>query len=139
MSDDDELRALLDREAIRDLAVRYASGVWRKDIAAVADLFAPDGVMDTGTGDPMRGRDAIRATYERTFATDDFFPFVHNHVVELAGDEARGSCDLDLRAVINGRRMHGFGSYDDRYVRTSDGWKFASRTLVMRELRAAPE
>jgi ketosteroid isomerase-like protein len=136
--DDQRLRALLDREAIRELAIRYASGVWRKDVAAVAGLFAADGVMDTGTGEPMRGPEAIRAGYERTFASDDFYPFIHNHVIELDVDNARGWCDLELRAVMNGRRMEGFGSYEDRYVRTPAGWKFASRTLVMRELRAAP-
>lgn len=136
---DARVRALLDRDEIRELAVRYAHGVWRKDVAAVAALFAEDGVMDTGSGEPMRGREAIRATYERTFAADDFYPFVHNHVVEIDGDGARGWCDLDLRAVINSERMTGFGSYEDRYVRTSDGWKFRSRTLVMHELRRAAD
>lgn len=132
---DPHVRALLDREEIRELVIRYAHGVWRKDVAAVADLFADDGVMDTGNGEPIRGRHAVRATYERTFATDDFFPFVHNHVVAIDGDSARGSCDLDLRAVINGERMSGFGSYHDSYIRTPDGWKFQARTLVMHELR----
>lgn len=135
---DKRVQTLLDREEIRGLAIRYAHGVWRKDVTAVAELFAQDGAMDTGSGDPVRGRAAIRAAYERTFATDDFFPFVHNHVIEIDGDTATGSCDLDLRAVINGERMSGFGSYDDRYIRTPDGWKFQARTLEMRELRKLP-
>ena len=139
MTDADRIRALLDRDEIRDLVIRYAHGVWRKDVAAVAALFADDGEMDTGSGEPMRGRDAIRATYERTFAADDFYPSVHNHVIEITGDAARGACDLDLRAVIGGQRMTGFGSYEDRYVRTGDGWKFQSRRLVMHELRPAPQ
>jgi uncharacterized protein (TIGR02246 family) len=133
------VRALLDREEIRDLAIRYAHGVWRKDAAAVAELFGPDGEMDTGTGEPMRGRDEIRATYGRMFATDDFFPFIHNHVIDLDGDAAIGWCDLDLRAVIDGRRRCGFGCYEDRYVRTEQGWRFRSRRLVMKELRDASE
>lgn len=135
MTDTDaRVRAMLDRDEIRDLAIRYAHGVWRKDVGAVAALFAEDGEMDAGTGEVMRGRAAIRATYERTFASDDFFPTVHNHVIEINGDEARGACDLELRAVMGGKRMSGFGSYDDRYVRTADGWKFSSRVLKMHEL-----
>lgn len=138
-ADDPEVRALLDRDEIRDLAVRYAHGVWRKDVVAVAALFDQYGEMDTGTGEPLRGRAAIRAAYERTFAEDDFYPTVHNHVIELQGDRARGWCDLELRAVIGGVRQTGFGSYEDRYTRTRGGWKFLSRRLVMHELRAAPE
>ena len=136
---DASLQALADREAIRELAVHYAHCVWTKDVAALADLFTDDGVMDTGSGDPLRGADAIRDTYERVFAADDYYPFIHNHVIELGGDEARGTCYLDLRAVTDGKRMVGFGTYDDRYVRTRDGWRFRSRRLSMTEFRPAPE
>lgn len=132
--DDARIRAMLDRDEIRDLAIRYAHGVWRKDVAAVAALFAEDGEMDAGTGEVMRGPAAIAATYARTFASDDFFPTVHNHVIALDGDAAAGACDLELRAVMGGKRMSGFGSYDDRYARTSAGWKFRSRVLKMHEL-----
>jgi ketosteroid isomerase-like protein len=131
--------ALRDREEIRELAVRYAHCVWTKDVAALAGLFTDDGVMDTGSGDPLRGRDAVRDTYARVFARDDYFPFVHNHVIDLSGDEARGTCYLDLRAVVDGTRMTGFGTYDDWYVRTRDGWRFLSRTLSMTEFRPSPE
>jgi len=42
-SRDDVLQALLDREAIRDLASRYADCVWRKDVEGAVNLFAADG------------------------------------------------------------------------------------------------
>lgn len=136
---DATLRALADREAIRELAVRYAHGVWTKDVAALTALFTQDGQMDTGGGQLLSGREAIRATYERVFARDDYFPFVHNHVIDLDGDNASGTCYLDLRAVTGDRRMAGFGSYRDDYARTPDGWRFRSRTLTMQELRPASE
>ncbi len=135
---DATLRALADRDAIRELAARYAHCVWTKDVAALALLFSEDGEMDTGA-QMLRGRAAIRETYERVFAEDDFYPFIHNHVMEIGGDDAHGTCHLDLRAVTGGRRMTGFGSYADRYVRTPDGWKFRSRTLTMQELLPAPQ
>jgi hypothetical protein len=35
---------------------------------------------------------------------------------------------------MDGKSMLGSGWYDDRYVRTVEGWKFASRRLTMKFL-----
>ena len=48
MDADANLRALMDVEAIRDLARGYAHCVWQRDSDGAVDLFAPDGVMDMG-------------------------------------------------------------------------------------------
>ncbi|MFN8545730.1 MAG: nuclear transport factor 2 family protein [Candidatus Binatia bacterium] len=125
------LRTLADTEAIRDLARRYAHHVWRKDVAGAVGLFAEDGEMDTGDRPPIRGRAALLAAYENMITGPTLLPFVHNHVVELGGDVATGTCYLDLRAAMDGRSMIGAGWYDDRYVRTGDGWKFQSRRLTL--------
>jgi ketosteroid isomerase-like protein len=130
-STDDLVRALADKDAIRDLARRYADCVWRGDAAGAADLFAEDGEMDTGDRPPIRGRAALRAEYETMLAGAALLPFVHDHLVELAGDAASGVCHLDLRATLNGRSMIGAGWYDDRYVRVGDGWRFRSRRLTL--------
>ena len=131
---DSIVQELADREAIRELARRYAHYVWQKEVRAAADLFTEDGVMDTGTQAPIQGREAIFATYSTVFAQSDFFPFVHNHVIDLDGDSARGTCYLDLRATQEGRRMIGFGVYEDAYVRVAGEWKFRSRSLRINEL-----
>ena len=123
------LRALADAEAIRDLARRYAHHVWRKEIAAAIDLFTEDGEMDTGDAPPIRGRAALLAAYARMLGEAEFLPFVHNHVIEVRGDGATGTCYLDLRASVGGRSMIGAGWYDDRYVRVEGGWRFRSRKL----------
>jgi ketosteroid isomerase-like protein len=125
------LRELTDREAIRDLARRYAHYVWQKKIAAAVDLFSEDGEMDTGEAAPLRGRAALREAYQRMLGDARFQPFVHNHVIDLAGDEASGICYLDLRAVQEGRSMIGSGYYEDRYRRVAGEWKFQSRKLQM--------
>ncbi len=123
---------LLSRECIRDLARRYADCVWRKDVDAAAALFTEDGEMDTGDRPVIRGREQIRLEYARSFRKSDFQPFVHNHVIDaLTGDEARGTCYLDLRATIEGRSMIGAGHYEDHYRRVGDTWLFASRKLVL--------
>lgn len=125
------LRRLLDLEAIRDLACRYARCIWRKDADGAAALFANDGVMDTGDRPPLVGRDAIRDAYRAILPASDLQPFLHNHVIDLDGDRATGSCNLDLRVTRDGRSLIGSGSYEDCYVRVGDGWNFASRRLTM--------
>lgn len=120
-----------DRDAIRDLANRYAHHVWRKEIAAVVELFAADGVIDTPALPPIRGRQELFDAYGRMFEEDEFYPFVHNHVIELDGDIATGTCYIDLRAVIAGERLMAWGFYDDRYVRVDGTWRFAMRKVNM--------
>jgi ketosteroid isomerase-like protein len=128
------VRALADREAIRDLARRYAHAVWQKDAAGAIALFADDGEMDTGDRPPIRGRQALLDAYQTMFAKDEFHPMIHNHVIDFeAGDtrSASGTCYLDLEAVVDGVAMIGTGVYRDRYVRVGDEWKFRSRKLSM--------
>jgi len=131
VSDARAIRRLLDLEEIRDLARRYAHCVWQRDAAAAALLFAEDGEMDTGDRPPIRGREAIRASYEEIFRSREFRPMVHNHVIDLDGESATGTCYLDVRTSVDGVDKIGLGYYQDRYVRTPDGWKFRSRLLEL--------
>jgi uncharacterized protein (TIGR02246 family) len=133
---EDDVRALLDGDAIRDLVRRYAHHAWRGEAAGAAALFAEQGVMDTGDRPPLVGRDAILAEYTQAFGQSVFHPFVHNHVIEIDGDGATGTCYLDLRAVVDGQRMTGHGHYDDEYVREQGEWKFARRKLNLTEFAA---
>ena len=128
------VRELADKEAIRDLARLYAHHVWQLEIDALVDLFAEDGEMDTSLEEPIRGRKALRELFQRLVDDDqaDLQPFVHNHVVKLAGDRASGTAYVDLRSVRDGRSMMGSGYYSDRYVREGGRWKFQSRRLTLR-------
>jgi ketosteroid isomerase-like protein len=131
VSDADAIRRLLDLEEIRDLARRYAHCVWQRDATGAAELFAEDGEMDTGDRPPIRGRAAIRASYDEIFESQEFRPMVHNHVIDLDGETATGTCYLDVRATLEGVDEVGLGTYQDHYVRTTDGWKFRSRLLTL--------
>ncbi len=126
------VRELADKEAIRDLTYRYVHHVWRQDADAAAQLFARDGEMDTSLEEPIRGREALRAAFARLFDGADLQPFVHNHLIELDGDEASGICYIDLRSVQDGKSMMGSGFYTDRYEREDGEWKFRSRRLNLR-------
>ncbi|MCC6847205.1 MAG: nuclear transport factor 2 family protein [Deltaproteobacteria bacterium] len=124
---------LADLEAIRDLARRYAHYVWQNQVERLADLFAEDGEMDPGTRPPIRGRAALDAGFREMLRSGSIFlPFVQQHVVDLAGDVARGTCYVDLRAEVGGTSMIGAGWYDDRYVRTPAGWRFQARKITLR-------
>lgn len=127
----DSVRRLVDLEAIRDLVRRYAHCIWLRDADGAAALFAEDAAMDTGDRPPLVGRETIREAYRAILPASDLMPFVHDHLIDLDGDRATGTCHLDLRMTRDGRRFLGAGSYDDRYVRARDGWKFASRRLTM--------
>ncbi len=127
------LGALADLEAIRDLARRYAHHVWQNEVDRLADLFTDDGEMDPGTRPPIVGRAALQAGFREMLTSGSIFlPFVQQHVVDLAGDVATGTCYIDLRAEVDGTRMIGAGWYDDRYARTPPGWRFRSRKITLR-------
>jgi hypothetical protein len=126
-----QLLEIADRDAIRDLARRYAHHVWRTEVPEAIALFSQDGQMDTGEGQVIQGRQALLDSYGDMLGDAQFHPFVHNHVIELDGDTAAGTCYLDLRAVMEGRSMIGSGFYEDRYVRVEGEWKFQSRKLTM--------
>ena len=126
------LRELADREEIRDLASRYADCIWRNDASGAADLFTEDGEMDTGDRAPIVGRETLREVYQEMLRGQELQPFVHNHLIELQGDDATGVCALDLRASLAGRSMIGSGFYHDRYQRVDGAWKFRSRKLTLR-------
>ena len=82
------LQALLDREAIHDVLLRYARGVDRKDLDLVASCFTPDAAYEGALGTDTVAtalaslRDAM-ARYEGTLH------FIGNQLIELSGDSAR--------------------------------------------------
>ncbi len=131
------VRQMADREAIRDLAHRYAHCVWQKDAVGATELFTEDGVMDTGDRPPLEGREVMLESYRQMLAESELRPFVHNHVIELEGDRATGTCYLDLHATIEGKPMTGLGHYEDKYVRIEGQWKFRSRKLNLYQLTEA--
>ena len=131
MNVEDKVQELADAEAIRNLARRYAHFAWQQDASGVVSLFAENGEMDTGDRPVIQGHKALLEAYDAMFATSEFHPMVHNHVIDLRGNRATGTCYLDLCAVVDGKDMIGNGYYQDRYIRVGGEWKFQSRKLAM--------
>jgi ketosteroid isomerase-like protein len=126
---EERVTAIEDRDAIRELTARYCQLAVGGDAAGVVDLFTDDGCMESG--DTLeRGRERLLELYRESFAAVLPIPSVHNHVVDLDGDQATSFCSLELRMVENGEAVTAAGHYEDRFQRVDGVWKFAHRKLV---------
>jgi ketosteroid isomerase-like protein len=126
-----QVQDLTDREAIKELTARYAHGVALGQGAAVAALFTDDGNFATRFNPDeqpivLQGRQAIDDFYER-IEPNTALPCVHNHIIALDGDQATGTCTLEVRITSKGRSMIGSAYYDDRFRRENGQWKFVER------------
>jgi hypothetical protein len=124
------IQELLNREAIRDLPVRYCHYVWRNDVEGIVSLFTDDGSITTGDSGLLEahGRDNLLKAYTETLGNLTPRPFIHNHVIALHGPErASGVCYQEVRATRDGQSWIGAGYYDDEYVKVRGEWKFRSR------------
>ena len=129
----------LDYVEIQQLVARYAyavdSGAGNGEV--YASLFAPDGAFVDRMGREIKGRDALIALARRnTRGEQSAFHFIVNHVIEPAKDGAVGrQYLLQVRIGESDRpnEIFGGGHYQDRYVRTADGWRFQRRQFIPSE------
>jgi hypothetical protein len=122
---------LADREAIRDLPVRYCDCVWRTDVEGIVDLFTEDGAFSISAQDSENtttGRANLLKMYKEALASVTPRPYIHNHVIELkGGGHATGRCYVELRDASNNMNWIGTGYYHDDYAKVGEHWKFQSR------------
>ena len=125
---EDRIRALEDRDEIRELTTRYCHAVPAADSATIVDLFTEDGAFTTAER-TSKGRAALEKFYG-ALAEQPPIPFIQNHVIdELDGDQARGRCSVEIRMVRDGESITAAGWYDVHYRRVNGVWKFASRNF----------
>ena len=126
---EDRIRAIEDRDAIRELTARYCQLAVAGRAEEIVALFTRDGIMESG-GTRESGHARLLELYRSSFGELRPIPFIHNHVVELAGDRATGFCSIELRMVEEGVAVTAAGHYEDVLEREDDLWKFAHRTLL---------
>jgi uncharacterized protein (TIGR02246 family) len=130
---------LMDREAIRDIIVRYYDAIWRNDIDGVVDLFTEDGTIEVDNG-PLGGnapvgRKQLHAFYRA--AVEKMTPrgFGHQHVVDLHGDgRATGRSYVELRSSVDYSWV-GAVVYTDEYVKVGSTWKIRRRNPRMMNVK----
>lgn len=117
-----------DRDAIRDLLARYTYNGDRGRLAELADCFAADGVLEY-PGSRPEGPDAIAAALG-SGTRNPAMTFVRHHItnplIELDGDSATARSYFTVHS--NAGPDHS-GTYDDRLIRTSKGWRFSYRRV----------
>lgn len=131
---DQRIAALEAREQVKELRSSYAWYASRGQRDAVAALFAPHGVFELKAGGErirLTGPQEIAAFLETSMWPDMVFPIIHNHIIDVDGDLAEGTCVMDARTKgINAEYFpDGFlGYYHDRAERQPDGrWLFTER------------
>jgi ketosteroid isomerase-like protein len=122
-----------DELAIRALVARYADAVCRRDPDAWAATWAQDCCWDLGGGRVVTGRAETLDLWRTAIAKYDWVgQVVTSGLVEVAGDRASGWWYIiEFNRRAQGDATLHLGHYDDKYVRTADGWQFASRTMHM--------
>lgn len=84
-------------------------------------------------GTRVAGRAAIRALWEQAMAGFPFVSFmVQQGPIACDGDAAQGRVFTnELLVDTGGARRISVGRYDDDYVRTEAGWRFARRRFAI--------
>jgi len=115
-------------EEIKQLKYRYLRTLDLKRWDEFAALFIPEATGDYGAGLSFDGRDAL-VGYMREHLGPTVVTMHHCHHPEIsvAGDRARGTWYLEDKVLAPDFRfvLEGAAFYDDRYVRTADGWRIA--------------
>ena len=120
------VRRLADLEELRTLRLRYHDAINENRPGDIAELFTEDGEVDFGYLGSASGRPKVERFFGRVGdLLDSVTQFIHNHVVEVDGDEGTGTSYLEAKTVAKGTAYRVAGRYRDRYRRTPEGWRFA--------------
>ncbi|BBX18057.1 hypothetical protein CRI77_15055 [Mycolicibacterium duvalii] len=122
----DRIAALLARDEIRSLPVRYAAAVEARDVDAMAELFSPHARF----GKHGEGPDGLRRSMADSLTGSLFAVIlVANHLIDLQ-DESHGTGQVWAHCYAQ-TRADGFLEqlirYEDRYEKLGGRWLFAHR------------
>ena len=138
MPDASSLQELLDRQALRELMVRYYRAVDRRDWEALKSVFAPDAHLNYNNGTfDGQGVERIIEFIKPVARSRASMHFMGQQSVELQGDSAR----METYGIANGVRARESGGpertggqalrYQDQLVRTPAGWRVKARVMVV--------
>lgn len=117
-----------DRDAIRHLLARYTYNGDRGRLAEMTACFADDGILEYLDKAPQ-GPTAIAAALS-SGVRDARLTFVRHHITNpLVAVEGDGATARSYFTVFSNSGPDHSGTYDDKLVRTADGWRFAHRRV----------
>lgn len=135
-----------DRLAVSEVLDDYARGIDSKDWDLVVSCFTSDAILDYTAfsgpaGTPGQVVEWIAASVTNFAMTQHH---ITNRHITLDGDEA--VCVSELFApmgMVSGEgkmtMLFTGGAYNDRFVRTADGWKISCRTFERAWMAAGGE
>ena len=138
-----------ERRELHDLVERYAQAADRADGAAVAELFAEDGVLalwtDPSSPDPTAestGRAAITETVNRIshYLATHHTISSHTSVVEGATATGETMCTAHHLLEEKGKRTDRvlYIRYVDTFVRSAGPWLFSRREMRVQWMSTLP-
>lgn len=127
----DPLQALVDRQAIADLLVRYTSALDGKDWKRLESCFTADPVF-VHPGGRLKGFPSILARTSAALEPLDATQHLLGNVVVAVDDDVATATSYfqaqHVRAGTPGGDTYLIaGSYTDALARTGDGWRIAER------------
>ena len=128
-----DLVRLLDQQAIIDVTIAYTWALDSRRFEDLREVFMPDATA--ALLNELSGIDAIIERISSALTPlDDSQHLIGNHQVRIDGDHATCRCYLQAqhirRGVQGGDNYIIAGRYEDRLVRTPEGWRIAHRTLI---------
>jgi len=117
-----------DKAQIQELVSRYAVALAGCDTAGFANLFdAASGYFASGFRGVVAGHDRLVALVESERHCLAPNP---NGAPRPGGNAPTVTIETDANGAFGTVKLGDIAEYQDRYVRTADGWKFASRSVL---------
>lgn len=131
LSRDPAVQELLDKQAIREVTMRYCRGADRCDPELISSAYHPD-ARDERPGQEMTGEtvgrdlaDSLRQSMQSTNHQ------IGTQLIEVDGDSAVAESYSTGRHVLaDGRRLHSNTRYLDRFERRDGEWRIIHRLVV---------
>ena len=126
-----KVQNLQDIEAIKKLKAKYSYALDQKDWKTVLDCFTEDANADWGVFAGGSGKYNGKKEIEKFFTLDVpkaasfFVHMIHNALIEVKGDQARGQWYYEepLTWVEENRAGWIVGIYDEQFTKQNNEWK----------------
>jgi 3-phenylpropionate/cinnamic acid dioxygenase small subunit len=127
-----------DRERIRDVLIRYATGIDTRDWSLFRTCFTDDVHADYGDIGTWSDADSVTEYMATTHAgMADTKHMMSNFVIDVDGDVASALSYVHVVLVLTQEPLSwvdAVGSYVDELARTDDGWRIRDRRYLMTRL-----
>ena len=132
------VRRLLDEDAIKTLTLHYSHFLDHHYLDRLRQVFTADVICEFGPYGSWEGIETVLANYAAVNQSMGGHPFVAMHantqhwIEWLDRDTALGRrqlIDFDLTRTADENPLLWLGLYEDRYLRTADGWRISHMKL----------